>query len=237
MLPNHSMHPNHSVHPNHTVQPIFVSGSPPRQGPLAVIAAALGGALAASGVLVLLLLHHVADLQGSQQEVMTEASASLRRAEAALGAALARVPAAAGPRALPSASPACAPLGAPAPAPVAVPVISHAALACVDDLCTIHPEGLDLLLRPESLARSARVIPVIVDGEARGMKLYGIRSGSVPRLLGFKNGDLVRAVNGQPLTVESAPGLYEALRERRLGRLEVEVERKGVVLTRTFAIG
>lgn len=231
MLPNPSMHPNHSMHPSHTVQPIFVSAPPPRQGPLATIAAALGGALAASGVLVLLLLHHVADVQGSQQASLEEATAALWRAEQALGAALARAPEAEGPRS----GPARAPLGV--PAPVAVPVISHAALACADDHCTIHPEGLDLLLRPESLARSARVIPLVVDGEARGMKLYGIRSGSVPRLLGFKNGDLVRAVNGQPLTVESALGLYEALRERRLGRLAVEIERRGVVMTRTFAIG
>ena len=48
-------------------------------------------------------------------------------------------------------------------------------------------------------ARSARVVPVFRDGEADGFKLYGIRSDSLFRTLGLRNGDHVRMINGRTL--------------------------------------
>jgi hypothetical protein len=53
---------------------------------------------------------------------------------------------------------------------------------------------------PLLLARQARVMPSIREGEMRGLKFYGLRPGSLPRLLGLKNGDLLTAINGVPVT-------------------------------------
>jgi general secretion pathway protein C len=53
--------------------------------------------------------------------------------------------------------------------------------------------------------------------------------------LGFQNGDTVRRINGQPLT--SPDGALEAFtRARDAGRVEVELERGGELLTFTYML-
>ena len=210
----HDLHPPHPFYPSHAV----AVAAPPaeRVGPVAVIAAALGGALAASGVALLLLLHQVAELRGAAAEL--RGAAAELRAERARGAAVAGEGA--------------------TRAPPAVPMISHAALSCPrEDLCAIHPEGLALLLSPEALARSVRAVPRVVDGAPRGLALYGLRAGSVPRLLGLKNGDVVLTVNGEALTLEVAARLHRELVAAPRGALVVEIERRGARLTKTFVVG
>ncbi|PRQ08989.1 hypothetical protein [Enhygromyxa salina] len=72
----------------------------------------------------------------------------------------------------------------------------------------------DLLSNPSSLARSMRVVPSVSDGQTDGFKLYGIRSRSLPGLLGLKNGDRVTAINGHALTsLDSALETYTKLRD------------------------
>ncbi|MGB1015100.1 MAG: type II secretion system protein GspC, partial [Nannocystaceae bacterium] len=62
--------------------------------------------------------------------------------------------------------------------------------------CTVERAFVEKLLKnPMALAKQARVIPSIKDGENRGFKFYGIRKGSLPRLLNLKNGDLLTSVN------------------------------------------
>lgn len=83
-----------------------------------------------------------------------------------------------------------------------------------------------ILANPAALARSARVIPSIKDGKPNGFKLYGIRPGSFPAALGFRNGDTITAVNGMDLTTpDKALEIFAKLREAR--RLLVAVTRRG----------
>jgi len=42
-----------------------------------------------------------------------------------------------------------------------------------------------------------RVIPTSLDGRLYGGKLFVITAGSLPERVGFRNGDVVRAINGQ----------------------------------------
>ncbi len=86
----------------------------------------------------------------------------------------------------------------------------------------------DALADTQTLARQARVIPYVRDGVVEGYKLYGLREASLPALAGFKNGDLVTEVNGQPLaaggyahrfdTVPSAPPRLISFTVRRRGK-------------------
>lgn len=93
--------------------------------------------------------------------------------------------------------------------------------------CTIDRSFFEgLLEHPESLLRQARIVPAMEEGKAVGMKLYGIRPNSLPKLLGLMNGDLVRAVNDLPLnTMEAAMSAYNKVRER--DTLVLQVTRNG----------
>ncbi len=105
---------------------------------------------------------------------------------------------------------------------------SEEAISCGSEHnCTVERSFVEkLLANPASLAKQARVVPAVRDGETRGFKFYGIRPGSLPKLLGLKNGDLVTSVNGNELTsLDGAMALYSKL--RRATHLSVTLERKG----------
>ena len=109
-----------------------------------------------------------------------------------------------------------------------------AAIRCeTPDLCTIDRTFLEgLLEKPELLLRQMRIVPALEAGKAVGMKLYGIRSGSLPKLLGLRNGDLVRAVNDLPLdTMEAAMSAYSKVRERDSLVLQITRNDQPVSLT------
>lgn len=93
----------------------------------------------------------------------------------------------------------------------------------------------ELLGDPSKLTRQVRVMPSVKDGVVRGFKFYGIRPGSLPKLLGMRNGDLLTAVNGLPLTsVDQA--IVAAGRLRRADELRLEVQRKGEPVTLVLTI-
>jgi S1-C subfamily serine protease len=79
---------------------------------------------------------------------------------------------------------------------------------------------------PGAFARQARVVPAVDDGVTRGIKFYGIRPGSLPKLLGCKNGDMLTRIDG-----DDANDVGELVaRLPKLGRgdrLRLEYERKG----------
>lgn len=123
------------------------------------------------------------------------------------------------------------------PPPPSAPPPPPGAIDCPrEHHCTLDRAYLDeLLASPTTLARQARVMPSMRDGQMRGFKMYGIRPGSLPNLLGFKNGDMIVGINGQPMTsIESALGVYETLRAP--GPVAVEVDRKGERFTKTCDI-
>lgn len=102
--------------------------------------------------------------------------------------------------------------------------------------CTIERAFVEgLMANPVKLAKQARIVPKQRDDEILGYKLYGIRRGSLPKLLGLKNGDMLTAVNGEELkSMDKAMALYTKL--RRASNLSVSIERKGKTITKEFQI-
>lgn len=93
--------------------------------------------------------------------------------------------------------------------------------------CEIDRAFLDELIgNPELLSRQARVVPSQRDGATAGYKLYGIRRGSLPKLLTIKNGDMLTAINGNAMTsIDEAMAIYTKL--RRAKELNLDITRKG----------
>ena len=64
----------------------------------------------------------------------------------------------------------------------------------------IDHEAVDVLLEAQAATMGCgRVAPVHRDGSVVGVRLYGVRPGSVLALLGLENGDTVVALNGYDL--------------------------------------
>lgn len=119
--------------------------------------------------------------------------------------------------------------------PRAIPGADEA-IECKNDHCTVQREFVDkLIAKPALLAKQGRIVPAIKNGETQGFKFYGIRRGSLPRLLGVKNGDLLMAVNGMDLdSMDRAMDLYTKL--RRANHLSVRIKRKGKIVTKEIQI-
>ncbi len=103
-----------------------------------------------------------------------------------------------------------------------------------ENLCIVERAFVESLIsNPMALAKQARIVPA-KDGEV-GFKFYGIRKGSLPKLLGLKNGDKLVAVNGEEMTgIDQAMGLYTKL--RRASNLQVTIERKGKSINKEIQI-
>ncbi len=97
----------------------------------------------------------------------------------------------------------------------------------VGDRVTLPADDVDL----DALSTMARVIPHKgADGAADGMRLSGIRRGSLFDSCGLKNGDVVHAVNGMPLT--NAEASLEAYSTQRTATsYRVEISRRGQRIT------
>lgn len=111
-------------------------------------------------------------------------------------------------------------LSLPAPAP-----LPDGAVRCPDDGHCVAPRTLLAgLFADQQQGDPLRIMPAVTDGQVRGLKLYGVRPGSLPKQLGLKNGDLLAALDGQPLT---STGDVLAVLQRGPASLDLEVERKG----------
>ncbi len=110
------------------------------------------------------------------------------------------------------------------------------AIVCTADGCTLRRSFLRQLLTDSgTFARNFRIVPKTIDGETVGVKLYGIRSGSMPALLGFENGDLLTGLDGVAL-----PTLGQTFASfRRLAHASaftITGERHGVPFDKRFTI-
>ncbi len=116
----------------------------------------------------------------------------------------------------------------------AIPGADEAINCPSENLCIVERTFVEqLIANPMQLAKQARIVPA-KDGEV-GFKFYGIRKGSLPKLLGLKNGDKLIAVNGEELTgIDQAMGLYTKL--RRASNLQVTIERKGKSINKEIQI-
>lgn len=102
--------------------------------------------------------------------------------------------------------------------------------------CKVEKAWLEALLAdPVAAARQVRFVPK-TDGEKPvGIKLYGIRRGSLPKAIGLKNGDMIKSING--FSMGSLDRMLEAYAKlRRETKLTLEIERKGVSLTHIVEI-
>jgi type II secretion system protein C len=117
-----------------------------------------------------------------------------------------------------------------------IPGAEEAINCPTEDSCTVERAFVEqLMANPALLAKQARIVPKQQDDEILGYKLYGIRRGSLPKLLGLKNGDMLTAVNGEELkSMDKAMALYTKL--RRASNLSVSIERKGKIITKEIQI-
>ncbi len=92
-----------------------------------------------------------------------------------------------------------------------------------------------VLANPMQVARGARIVPSVKDGQANGFKLYAIRPSSVYAKLGMRNGDTVTSVNGFDLSSpDKALEVYTKVREAN--NLSVSVIRRGKPVQLTYNI-
>jgi general secretion pathway protein C len=91
-----------------------------------------------------------------------------------------------------------------------------------------------LLAEPKLLMGQGGATPATTKDGAPGFRLRGVRKGTLPDLLGLKNGDVITEVGGSPLTMDVLPGLYGKL--RHASHVEVTVDRRGERMTRQLEI-
>lgn len=123
----------------------------------------------------------------------------------------------------------------PPPSPAVDPLADT--IEQVDDTHFKVPRAtLDAVLaNPMSIARGARVVPSMRNGQADGFKLYAIRPSSIYAKLGFMNGDTIHAVNGFELTTpDKALEVYTKLKDAT--DVTFDLSRRGRPLTLTFQI-
>lgn len=122
------------------------------------------------------------------------------------------------------------------PAPPAPPALAPAPGCTGDGHCTLSRRELERLLNdPAELSRQLRILPSVKDGQPRGLKLYALRPDSLPAALGFKNGDLLTAVNSHSL-LDSERALLAYSELRSASVLEFAILRKDHPLTLTVTI-
>lgn len=85
------------------------------------------------------------------------------------------------------------------------------------------------------VAMQARIVPAFKDGQAQGFKLFSIRPDSIYQKIGVQNGDVIRRINGFELnSPEKALEVYTRLKEA--SRIEIEIERNGSTLRKTYNV-
>ena len=92
-----------------------------------------------------------------------------------------------------------------------------------------------VLANPTAVARGARVVPSVKNGQPNGFKLYAIRPSSVYSKIGLMNGDTIHAVNGFELTsLDKGLEVYTKVKEST--SLSVSITRRGKPLNLSYSI-
>lgn len=110
------------------------------------------------------------------------------------------------------------------------------AIKCTDKGdCTVDRSFVEqLIAQPKLLLGQGGAAPTTTKDGAPGFRLRGVRRGTLPDLLGLKNGDVITEVGGTPLTMDVVAGLYGKL--RHASNIEVTVDRRGQRVTRQLSI-
>ncbi len=101
---------------------------------------------------------------------------------------------------------------------------------------TVDRRTLEAELKDVSQLQSeARSVPSYEDSRYRGIKLIGVRPGSLYRALGIRSGDVLTAVNGRSIDSPTrALDLFGAL--GNASDVKLEIERRGQTKTLSYAI-
>ncbi|MCH9687977.1 MAG: hypothetical protein K0V04_41490 [Deltaproteobacteria bacterium] len=101
--------------------------------------------------------------------------------------------------------------------------------------CTVDRAFVEqLIAKPALLMGQGGVSPTTTKSGDPGFRLRGVRKGTLPQLLGLKNGDVLTEVGGNALTMDVVPTLIGKL--RHASHIEVTVNRRGERLTRQLDI-
>ncbi|MCB0310379.1 MAG: hypothetical protein KDD42_04045 [Bdellovibrionales bacterium] len=94
-----------------------------------------------------------------------------------------------------------------------------------DDTFFIEEQELDKAMENlPLLLTQARAVPYFKDGRSVGLRLFAIRSGSLFEKIGLKNGDILKAINGNSLAdFSQAMQLFQKLKEER--NISISLER------------
>ncbi len=85
------------------------------------------------------------------------------------------------------------------------------------------------------LATKARIVPSFKNGVPNGFKLFSIVPDSLYAKIGIQNGDVIRKINGYEMnSPDKALEIYQKLRDAN--RVEVEVERRGDTVRKSYSI-
>jgi general secretion pathway protein C len=92
-----------------------------------------------------------------------------------------------------------------------------------------------VLANPTAVAKGARVVPSVKNGQPNGFKLYAIRPSSVYAKIGLMNGDTIHGVNGFDITsMDKALEVYTKVKEN--SSLSVSITRRGKPMTINYSI-
>ncbi len=110
------------------------------------------------------------------------------------------------------------------------------AIECKGGTCHVDRKFVNKLIKnPALLTKQARVKPWSQDGEMKGYKIYRVRKGTLPKLLGLRNGDVITSINGNDLdSMDRVMKLYAKL--KNANNLEIEYQRKGKTKSATIEI-
>ncbi len=94
---------------------------------------------------------------------------------------------------------------------------------------TIQRRTLDDLIRDrEAPFRQFRAAPSMRNGEVIGLKVNGMREGTLLQTLGFRNGDTLTAINDHSFaSMDSAMSAYRELSNRGSQLVRVSLIRRG----------
>jgi len=104
------------------------------------------------------------------------------------------------------------------------------------DIYTVERSTLDkALANLNEVATQARIVPSFKNGVANGFKLFSIRPGSLYSSIGVQNGDVITRINGFDMnSPDKALEIYTRLKDAQ--NLEIEIERRGQIVKKTYTI-
>jgi hypothetical protein len=120
----------------------------------------------------------------------------------------------------------------PPPAPAAGP-FAERVKQTGDNTYDVERDLVRELVTGAAKPGAARIVPVVKNGEVQGVRLVGVKETSAPAAIGLKSGDLLDAIDGEPIkTAQQMLDLYAKLDQ--LPRVTLQGKRGGKPLAVTL---